>query len=287
MNKKTIVIFSIAIAILSLLITIILINNNSSKTKEEMLNKAKNSIKELIKYTNKNDFKKSGVLNVNAKYKGAHGEHYPKEFVYNFKTNIEDDNYTVIIGNEEGYFKKTYKAPGVNLMNKIKNIDPSSIDKIFKTNIDIKELNKILDTDYKKCSYKYEEEIMIICDDDYIEFAPSSIKIKYLNNLFRIDTNEKMSSVTINDKLKMNAFYNDNMTKYNVVLNNNVIYFETYKNKLYLNSTSQAAIYNAMEVTVDYKDVAIDETKLINEIEIPIFRYFNELDLNYWSGVNE
>ena len=287
MKKKIIIISSIVIALIALLITILLINNKKQITEEELLNKAVINIKNLIKYTNNNNFKTIGILNVIAKYKGAHGEHYPKEFIYNFNTRIEDNTYIVTIGNSSGYYEKEYKVPGLVLMNNIKNIDETTIDKIFKNKINIEELNKTLKTDYKKCKYEIDEYLNIKCDNDYITFEEDTIKLKYKENIFRIDTNEKMFSVTINDTLKMNAIYYDEMTRYNVVLNNNVIYFETSNNKLYLNSTSEAAIYNAMEVTVDYKDVVVDKNIKVEEIEIPIFRYFNELNLNYWRDSSE
>lgn len=284
MKKKIIIISSIVIVMVLMLITILFINNKKSTTNEEMINNAVTNTKNLIKYTNKNNLTSSGVLNINAKYKGAHGEHYPKEFVYNFNTRIENDSYIVTIGNDAGYFEKEYQVPGLILMNTIKNINPSSIDKIFTSKINVEELNKVLNTNYNECSYDINDTLTIKCDNDYIEFNNNTIKINYNNNIFRIDISEKMFSVTINDLLKMNAFYYDDMTRYNVVLNNNVIYFETSSNKLYLNSTSEAAIYNAMEVTVDYKEVNIDKSTKVNEIEIPIFRYFNELDLNYWRN---
>lgn len=286
MKKKIIIISSIIVVLITLLISILLINNKREKNKEEMINDIKSNIKELIKYTNKNNLSTSGVINVTAKYKGAHGEHYPKEFIYNFNTLIDGENYIVTIGNELGYVEKTYQMPGLILMNKIKNINPDQVDDIFKSEINVSDINKYLDTNYKKCTYELKAN-KIICDKDYLFIDDNTINIKFKNNLFKIDTSEKMFSVIVNEKLKMNAFYYDDSTRYNVVLNNNVIYFETSNNKLYLNSTSQAAIYNALELTVDYKDVAVTKDNKIDEIEIPIFRYFNELDLNYWSGANE
>lgn len=85
----------------------------------------------------------------------------------------------------------------------------------------------------------------------------------------------------------MNTFYEDDSNRHSIVIGNDVYLVLASDNKLYLSSSSQAAIYNAIEIDVTYDDIILNKMNPINEIDIPVFRYFNEFEYNYWRDINE
>ena len=80
-------------------------------------------LREGLNYLGKRNYKTSGTLDVTAKYKGAHGEHYPGFFNYLFETNLENGIYTVSIGNKDGYVTKQYELELFELVQNLKEVN--------------------------------------------------------------------------------------------------------------------------------------------------------------------
>lgn len=292
MNKKVIIIVSSVVIIILgvILFSLYVINHNEQAINDE-LELTSQKLKSTLDYIQKSNLGESGIININAKYKGAHGEHYPRESIYNYEATYVDDEYQVTYEGTDGYIEKNYQNSLLKIYHNIKNSKYSSKD------IDIEDdtfltdfINDILDEEYNSCKILVNTEGLIekvvsteiICDDLFITFKDKNTLIKYNDNKISIDTSETGYALNINDKLRMNAFLEEDKNKYSVVIDGEVFYIETYDNKLHVNASSAKAIYNAMEFTVEYQPVEIKKNKVIEEIEVPIIRYFNEYEFNYW-----
>lgn len=298
MKKKLMLIGIPIIIVLVIVIIIFNITNNISKHIEYSID----TIKDGLLFLQEHKYKDSGTLKVTAKYKGAHGEHYPKDFNYYFETNLENGKYKVTIGNTEGYVTKEYTNELNEIVENLKQIEISKIDYLNYEKegntyvLDIDVVNDIFDTNYNKCTIDIETEGIfnkyvsstIKCDDELtIKLSDNKTTINYHENIIKIDSNETGFSININDELKMNTFYEDDSNRHSIVIGNDVYLVLASENKLYLSSSSQAAIYNAIEIDVTYDDIVLNKMVPLDEIDIPIFRYFNEFEYNYWRDTNE
>ena len=297
MKKKVLLIVIPIIIILTAVIFLFTMNND-----KKHIDYSIDLLREGLNYLGKRNYKTSGTLDVTAKYKGAHGEHYPGFFNYLFETNLENGIYTVSIGNKDGYVTKQYELELFELVQNLKEVNTTKLDYVNykKVNdtyeLDIDVINDALSTDFKKCTIdvtstgilKDFESSTIKCDDNLtIELTEKRTTINYYDNVIKIDKNENGFSLNMNDLMKMNTFYENDKSRHNIVIGDDVFYVEAMDNKLFLSVTSQAAIYNGMEITVTYKDIVLNKINNLEEIEIPIFRYFNEYKFNYWRDINE
>ena len=298
MKKKIMFIAIPLVLIILAIIAYFMFVSNTGK----YVDKSIDMIREGIAYIGQRKYGTSGELKVTAKYKGAHGEHYPKDFSYIFETRIEDEKYKVSIGNENGFVTKEYNIELVSMINDLKEVNTTKLDYVtykkekdyYKLDVDV--INDALKTNYKTCTMKIETEGIfktfksstLKCDDNLtIKLEENKAIINYYDNKIKIDTNETGFSLNMNDSLKMNAFYEENKNRYSIVIDQDVYYLETTDEGIYLTSSSQAAIYNAMEARVTYKNLVLNKVNSIPETEIPIFRYFNEFEYTFWRNINE
>lgn len=295
MKKKYLLISIPIVLIIIVLITILILTNKTSKYVDDSIDQIRSG----LNFLKQHKYQTNGRLKVTASYKGAHGEHYPRGFDYFFNTTLTDDLLVVTIGNNEEYVTKEYRSELYEIMDSLKNADTTKLDylKLTEDNkLDVDIINDVFKTDYKVCTIdvttkgllkKYESST-IKCDEILtIKLEENKATINYGKNIIKIDINEAGFSLSINDKLKMNSFYEDNKNRYNIVIDDSVYYLETMDGKIYLKANTQAAIYNAMEVEVTYDDVVVNKIIPLEEIEIPIYRYFNEIKFDYWRDTNE
>ena len=96
------------------------------------------------------------------------------------------------------------------------------------------------------------------------------------SNTFKIVINSSVYSYT-SDTLKMNVFLKDDVDTYNIVYGNYSLTINAYDNKIEFNVNGESAIYKGLEFTLNFANVDITKTTLVEENSIPILRYINNL----------
>lgn len=301
MKKKIFIIASIVVSLIVIaFISIAIIQNITyEKSFNVAINRINNLLRDTKKYLSKYNYNLEGNVKVNAKYKGAHGEIYPSYFQYTFLIDEEKNNLT--FENNGWYFTKDIDTSIIKIFNNI-NID--NLDKIInvkeksiKSNkIDIllenDNINKILGTNFKNTKMTIEtygiiikkvSAINLILDDIKINYKDGTILISKDNNKLRIKLNSLGYSLNINDNLKMNVFLNEDKDQYNIVIYDKVFYLECLNNKVNFSTNTEAAIYNGLDLEIIFDNIDLNQKMETEEKEIPIFRYFNELNFNIWE----
>lgn len=292
MKRKIIIIICILLFIVIMTTFVVqkLTYNNSYNI---AINRVNNLLMEIKKYTQKFNYNLEGNINVTAKYKGAHGESYPANFQYIYL--IDEQNETLTLENNGIYFEKKLNMDFINNLSKV---DYDNLDSLISVNkkstqnnkiyvsINEKKINEILGTAFKDANIIIETSGIILKKVDVIKINLDDMKIYYKdgkilinkdNNKIKIDLNSSGFSFNVNDKLKMNVFINNDKDQYNIVINEKVFYIECFKDKILFSTSSEAVIYNGLDLEITFNNIELKRREVIEENDIPIFRYFNEM----------
>jgi hypothetical protein len=290
MKKVIIIISIICIFVFIFILGIFLINKNYTSNS---LKELETNYNKFYNYITSHEVITSGTIDVNANYRGAHGENYPNAFTFEFTK--EDNKYTFI--NEKGYYTYEYDNKIYELLDDIRSITPEYLDKIItisnnKINIDIELINELTNSNIKSASIKFNSKglikklssIDITIDDLSININGKEIKANYLDNNITIKINDSGYYLNINNKLKMNAFLNDNKNLYSVVIGSKTLTVEITDDILSVIGNSEAAIYNSLELTINNKKNNNYESDTLLELnDIPMLRYYTNNDLSFWN----
>ena len=263
-------------------------------SKKETINYVTNVIKTKLDLINdiveKFPVKNTGIVEVTANYKGAHGENYPAVFNYNYelsdKLYLENGEFSYI--NIDSNLKKM-----VNLFFNLKKLDLtnyeiSKSDGKYILTYDEKAINEVLKTTFNKISvsieakdvFKKEKNIQIDLDDIHIDILKKDIVIKNHDKLSYISLDSDLCYLNVNNKLKMNLFMKDNYSS-NIVWNGQVYTLLLEDEGFLLKFNTSASIYNSISMTFKYEDVILNKNnKLENFKDNPIIRYISESDLS-------
>lgn len=298
MKNKLIILFSsLIVIVIAFVITLKVINNNKmNNIIEEVKTDIIDKVEEFYVNFNKYKYTNSGTLNINAKYKGAHGESYPASYTYDFK--LVDNN--LHIGNDEGYGIQTINAQILSIINKLVsiNFEDDFIKIVKKENVsngvlvtlDSEPINKVFNTKYQNIKLLINVEgfikklsnYTISLDNVVIKVDNLKINIKESENEMNIILNKNGYSLVFNDIFKMNVFYLDNKNQYNIVIDNKVILIETKENEIYSVLSSEAAIYHSLELNYQFGNASINENVQYEDMNIvPLIRYLNNIDYNF------
>lgn len=290
MKKKVILVIT-----LSLVINVSLVLYNFMYfSKKETINYVTNVIKAKLDLINdiveKFPVKNTGIVEVTANYKGAHGENYPAVFNYNYelsdKLYLENGEFSYI--NIDSNLKKM-----INLFFNLKKLDLtnyeiSKSDGKYILTYDEKAINEVLKTTFNKISvsieakdvFKKEKNIQIDLDDIHIDILKKDIVIKNHDKLSYISLDSDLCYLNVNNKLKMNLFMKDNYSS-NIVWNGQVYTLLLEDEGFLLKFNTSASIYNSISMTFKYEDVILNKNnKLENFKDNPIIRYISESDLS-------
>ena len=296
-NKLIIILSSLIVIVIAFVITIKIINNNKmNNIIEEVKNDIAFKVEDFYVHFNKYTYTNMGSLNINAKYKGAHGEAYPANYTYDFKL----VDYNLYIGDDIGYGIQTIDEQIINVINSLSSIKyQDDFIKIVNTEevndgviitLDNELFNKVFNTKYDNIKLLINVEGFIkelssytlTLDDVVIKVNDLKINIKESSNEINIILNKNGYSLSLNDKLKMNVFYLDNKNQYNIVINDKVILIETRDNEIYSVLSSEAAIYHSLELTYKFGIANINENIQYDDMNIvPLIRYLNNIDYNF------
>lgn len=298
MKNKLIILFSsLIVIVIAFVITLKVINNNKmNNIIEEVKTDIIDKVEEFYVNFNKYKYTNSGTLNINAKYKGAHGEAYPASYTYDFK--LVDNN--LHIGNDEGYGIQTINDQILSIINKLVSInyEDDFIKIVKKENVsngvlvtlDSEPFNKVFNTKYQNIKLLINVEgfikklsnYTISLDNVVIKVDNLKINIKESENEMNIILNKNGYSLVFNDIFKMNVFYLDNKNQYNIVIDNKVILIETKENEIYSVLSSEAAIYHSLELNYQFGNASINENVQYEDMNIvPLIRYLNNIDYNF------
>lgn len=293
--KKNVTIISSIIALVAIIVSIgIIAFNERDNLEKKAIDNVFDVLNYAEKYFNKHDYINSGEISVSAKYKGAHGENFPKDFKYTF---LLDNNF-ITFENDEGYFTKELDQrliKIIEIINKIKTEELSNLIKVnkreYKNNkinltLDKENINRILNTKFKNTNLIINtkglikesiEDIILELDDIKFTLKSDQLNVNYNKTNLKIDFNSKGYSLNVNNKIKMNVFFEDEKNRYSIVINQVVFYVETFQDKVIFKTTTQSAIYNGLDLTFNFSEQKLKKNKIILEESIPIFRYFNNL----------
>lgn len=295
MKKKIIVVSIIFIMLIIILPMFFLYYNSKNISKKALLEveHMTTKIDEIIHHFPKIT---SGKILTSALYKGAHGENYPKDFTYSFVY----DKQVLTLENDIGSNNRILKDPLVNILfqeitlNKemFKVIKEEKIKSKYILYLDEDTINDFLKSNFKEAKLEITasflffkiKEIKLFLDDFEITLVDNNVKIQMGNNLINLTINDNNYSLDINSRMRMNAFL-DEKQKYNVVINNNIIYVEVDKENILIKASTPSAIYNGLNLNIKSGTYEIKNREHIDDINIPIWRYFDGLDLNYWEAI--
>ena len=209
--KKKYLLIGVPILLIILVLCIFLFSDKTSKYTDNTID----TIRDAIKFIQKNNYNRTGKLKVVASYKGAHGEHYPKDFNYFFETTIVDSNKKVTIGDGKNFVTQDYESDTYDIMYKLKNANVSKLDylsvkKNGKENLlDVDIINDVFKTNFNKCTIdiktsgilKNLESSTIKCDNTLtIKLEENKALINYKENVIKVTTNQKGFSINVNDE---------------------------------------------------------------------------------------
>lgn len=289
MRKKGISLLLIILVVINVIAGISIYNSRF------LLRESKNLFADyevLYKYLNNHESINSGTIEVNAKYRGAHGENYPNYF------NLDYLNETgkVTFSNNSGFLEYSYNNEIQNKINIIKNLKLSDLKKIIKIKnnkiiVDKEQLNLLTNQNFKTVEINFNshglikriDNIEITLDELKLIKKDRVIEITYNNNLIRITLNSSGYNLNINDILKMNAFINDYKNTYSIIIKDKVFHVEYSDENLIIKALSEGSIYNGMDLIVKKKDnISINKNNILTTDEIPIIRYYSNVDINFW-----
>ena len=290
-NKKTII-FIICLVLIALLAVgiLLIISTNKAKDAEKRGHTEVANLATLIyDYANSKKIGESGTIKATAQYKGAHGEKHPANFDLVYE--LDMSNLNLSISGDKGYNEKQINSKLLNFVRILRTTDKDTFVKAFK-DLDVKSLNTILNTDYKKMDLKvYKEGFFsdfkyceLTIDDILITIKENDYTLKKGNNEISLKTNSTGYSLNINNILKMNVFPDKVQDKYNIVVNGYSFYVTISDKELTLDTSSQAAIYNGLNLVFTYNSNSkVNKETLTEYDEIPVFRYFGGVEINIWK----
>lgn len=293
MKRKITIIISILIVLLLVVIVNIVFINNGYINRQ--IDHFKNEYEAFYQYVNRHPIYDEGVLDINANYRGAHGENYPNRFVFDYKL----DNSTVIFSNGDGYKEYEYNNKIYEFIKSIRKLDANSLSKIIKESkiednrvvIDVRRINDITGFNINNMSITFEpknilkklKRIIIKIDDIEISIENENIKIDYMDNVINIKKNSAGYYLSINDTLEMNAFLNDNKNTYSIIIKDKVLRIEVSDNELTVFGGFESAIYNSIEITSTKDNANIVKNSELELNDVPVLRYFTNTNLSFWN----
>lgn len=293
MKKKITIIISILIVLLLVCIVNILFINNGYINRQ--IDNFKSEYELFYNNINKFPIYDEGKLDINANYRGAHGENNPNRFVFDYKL----DNSIVSFSNEVGFKDYEYDNKITELIKGIRKIDVNTLEEILKESkiennkliIDEKKINNITNFNIENISITFEstniikklKRIVINIDDVKISIEDKIINIDYKDNHINVKINSSGYYLSINDTLKMNAFINDNKNTYSIVIGDKVLRVEVSDNELKVLGGFESAIYNSIEITATKGKTNIVKNNELELNDVPILRYFTNTDLSFWN----
>ena len=290
-NKKTIIfaICCVLVAFLAVGILLIISVNKAKDAEKRGVNEFVNLATMLYDYANSKKIGYSGVLEVTASYKGAHGEKHPANFNLIYELDIDSMNFAS--GDSNGYNESVITSKVLNFVKVLRTTDKDKYVKAFK-DLDVKAINEIFGTSYKSLTIEVDKsgffsdyhKAEVKLDDDVITLKENEYIYKKGKDTISIKTNNKGYSVNINNIFKMNAFPDKKLDEYNVVFNGYSFHITINNSQITLNTSSQSAIYNGLDLVFKYNtNRHVDKTTKIDFDEIPIFRYFKGVDTKIWK----
>lgn len=293
MKRKLTIIISILIALLLIISIYIVIINNGYTNRQ--IDNFIDRYEEFYKYISMHPIYDEGTLDINANYRGAHGENYPNRFVFDYKL----DNSNIIFSNGDGYREYGYDNKIFEFIKNIRKLDKNTLRKIIDESkiegnriiIDREKINDITDLSIDNMSITFESEnivkrlkrIVIDIDNMEISIQGDNIKINYKDNVININKNSAGYYLSINDNLKMNAFLNDNKNTYSIIIKDKVLRVEVSDTELIVFGGFESAIYNSIEITSNKNKSNIVKNRELELNDIPVLRYFTNADLSFWK----
>ena len=267
--------------------------SHKKEVAQEKVYEAVDGFKKMQKQFAKNKFSDQGTVNVIASYKGAHGERYPHDYTFNFTYN----NDILSIGNDSGYYDKEVKLPTTFIskllkvsLDKFANVkEAKTTNNVVEYKLDIKKINDSLNTNFTKGSIRVNfkgflvdyESVEITMDDIKIVYTDKKYVITKGDNKIELTTSEAGVNFKVNNNIKGNYIYNGNMV--NVVIDNDAYSITFKENGFSIRTTASHAIYNAFEANVEFTNVELKRNRVVEEIDIPIWRYLGDTNYKIWS----
>lgn len=293
MKRKLIGIISILIVLLLIIIVNIICMNIGYIDRQ--IDNFLSKYQSFYNYINEHPIYDEGKIDINANYRGAHGENYPNKFAFDYKLN----DGSVLFSNSEGYKEYKYDNRIYEIIRRIRKIDEKTLSSLLKEAkiqnnkliIDANRVNDITGASIESINVTFEstnlikklKRTIINIDDIKITIEDKNINIDYGSNNINIKINSSGYYLNINDSLKMNAYLNENKNTYSIIIGDKVLRIEVSDNELSVFGGFESAIYNSIEVTLTKEKASIVN---INELElndIPILRYFTNTHLSFWN----
>lgn len=289
MKKRIIIIVSFILIILTASIVIYYTFFKTNNDTQKVIDSLNNLITENYKYFNKFTYGNSGEVSVTAKYKGAHGENFPKDIMYEF--NILEYN-NLLLKNDTKVYKTNINNDFFKVYQYLKKLDniknPFVIDNIQKQNkqinvtINPNHFNKIMQTNYQsiKVNIINTSTYTLYLDNQTINFNESSIKTTLNDYTYTLVKNSQGYSLSINDELKLNAILGHDKNSYSLIINGKAFFIETENNHIIIRASSASSIFNGLNLDINFKDNKIIDNNIYQDNdENPIIRYYSSLDL--------
>ena len=81
----------------------------------------------------------------------------------------------------------------------------------------------------------------------------------------------------------MNMIASNDKDKYNIVIKDRSFYATITENEIEINTENQSAIYNGLNLLFKKGTEKVLENNKISYDDIPVFRYYNNLELEVWK----
>jgi len=285
-------IVSVFIVIVLLIVLVFVLKNNIIKDTKNILNENLNTI---YNYINKYNYDNKGVMNITANYKGAHGSLNPVNFEYNFNINYDNNNLYTTLENSEGYYTNVFNNNILSLYMKLKGNE--QVKNIF-TIKEIKEefnkisfifdesiINKVLNSDYKDFKLVINTNILYFGIKDYKLYLDNNIlnitnDFKHISNDdIRISINNNGYIINYKDSIKVNYKNKEDNDNYNISINDLALNLELGTD-IKVNINKEVSIYNGLDINISFKDVELNKNNEIKREEIPLFRYFDNVNID-------
>ena len=266
--------------------------NNKKESAQEKMFEVIDNVKKIQKEFKAFKFKNKGIAGVVASYKGAHGEKYPHDYTYSYVY----ENGVVTFSNENGYYDKEVKLP----IKVVTNLLNASFDRFVNTKkcdttfnevtyeLNVKKINEALGTKYDKGTIKVEYEgifgsykdVIITLDDIKVVYTEDKFVITNGDNKIELTVSESGISFKINENVKGN--YINKGKLFNLVIAEDAYSVVIKDNGFSVRTSASHAIYSAFEINFEYSDIEIKKNKLVQEIDIPVWRYLGDTNYKVW-----
>ena len=289
MTKK---IISFFIVLLLLFILFLFLRDSIINNTRDNLNDAINNIYE---YINKYNFDSNGVVSITAKYKGAHGSINPIDYSYSFSNEYDGNKLYTLLENEDGYYINELDNELIDIYMKLRNNE--DIKKIFSIKeikdefnkvifiFDVNYINKVLDTNYNdfrlvinsNLLYLGIKDYKLLLDNNEINIS-SDFKDVSFDDL-RINKTDNGFNIKYKDSYRISYKNKNNMDKYDMSINDCAINIEM-NDSINIRVNKEVNIYNGLEIKIDFKDVQFNKKKENNRNNIPLFKYFDNANID-------